>query len=33
MKSGLKKYTVTLLMPLSMATLTAEAQISVEDDG
>jgi hemoglobin/transferrin/lactoferrin receptor protein len=33
MKGGLKKCTATLLMPLSMATLTAEAQISVEDDG
>ena len=32
MKSGLKKCTATLLMPLSMATLTAEAHIAVEDD-
>jgi hypothetical protein len=33
MKSGLKKCTATLLMPLSMATLNAEAHITVEDDG
>jgi len=32
MKSGLKKCTATLLMPLSMATLNAEAQITVGDD-
>jgi len=33
MKSGLKKCTVSLLMPLSMASLTAEAHIAAEDDG
>lgn len=33
MKSGLQKCTATLLMPLSMAALTAKAQITAEDDG
>jgi hemoglobin/transferrin/lactoferrin receptor protein len=33
MKSGLLKYTAALLMPLSMAALTAKANIAAEDDG
>ena len=33
MKSGFKKCTASLLMPLSMATLTAKAQIIADDDG
>jgi hemoglobin/transferrin/lactoferrin receptor protein len=33
MKSGLKKCTASLLMPLSMAALTAKAQITAEDEG
>jgi len=33
MKSGLKKCTASLLMPLSIATLTAKAQTIADDDG
>jgi hemoglobin/transferrin/lactoferrin receptor protein len=32
MKSGLKKYAVPLLLPLSMVALTAKAQITAEDE-